>query len=67
MLSDYVTISKASKLTEGMYTEGALRMMIYRKRKHGLGKCVLKIDGKLLIDIKEFEKWIVGHRIDENT
>lgn len=44
-------------------TEGKLRWWIFHAEKNGLKSALIKIDGRLYVDLVEFNKWLEGQRL----
>jgi hypothetical protein len=44
-----------------LFTETSIRSRIYNDKAFKR-KCVIKIEGKIVIDLDKFEDWIEGHR-----
>lgn len=51
--------------TEGapILTEGKLRWWIFHAQTNGLASALVKVGGRVYIDIKTFSEWLDGQRI----
>lgn len=41
---------------------GGLRWLIFNAKDNGFAKCVVRVGRRVLIDEREFEKWLDAHR-----
>jgi hypothetical protein len=44
-------------------TEGKLRWWIFHAEKNGLETALIKIDGRLYVDLVEFNRWLEEQRL----
>lgn len=48
--------------TNPAFGEPSLRWLIHKRNENGFSRCVVKIGGRVLIDLVEFEAWLSSHR-----
>jgi len=59
--SNYRTVRQLAEETK--FTEGQLRWWIFHAKTNGLKIAIIKIGGRVFIDIAEFSKWLASHRM----
>lgn len=48
-------------------TEGKLRWWIFNADTNGFGKVMIKVDGRVYIDMARFNKWLEDQRCDKSS
>ena len=64
---DYKKLRTVKQIVENaapIITEGKMRWWIFNADKNGLGKALIRIDGRLYIDVDAFNNWLESHRDD---
>lgn len=54
--NNYKTIKELANMYKPLFTEASLRQMLH-KNTNGINSCVLKVGGKVLINVSKFEEW----------
>jgi len=58
----FMTVKELAK-TYPSFSESSLRYMIYNAKQNGFSICIRKLGKKLVINLREFEKWIDSHKV----
>lgn len=63
-MSSFVNLRTVRQLAQSnpAFGEPSLRWLIYKRNENGFARCVVKIGGRVLIDLVEFEAWLSSHR-----
>jgi hypothetical protein len=59
--TNYRTVKQLSEETK--FTEGQIRWWIFHAKTNGLIKAIIKIGGRVFIDVTEFAKWLDSYRL----
>ncbi len=49
------------------FSEPSLRWLVFQSRVNGFALCVVKVQGRVFIDIDQFDKWLDSHRSSGTT
>ena len=60
-----IPIKEIKKLYNGCFTESSIRWLIFNEKINGFSKCIIRIGRKILINLDEFEKWIVSEEASQ--
>lgn len=63
MVSDNIISVKGLAEHIPVFTESMIRWWIFNADKNGLNKCLIKIGGRVYVDLLEFNEWLEGQRL----
>ena len=52
------TVKKTAENYPEVFTESAIRWLIFNEKYNGFSRCIRRIGRKVLIDLDQFELWI---------
>lgn len=56
----FSTPKKIPEIYPGVFSESAIRWLIFNQEKNGFSRCIRRVGRKVLIDLDQFELWIDG-------
>jgi len=59
-----VTVSQLAERNPA-FAETTIRWWIANAEKNGFGICLIRIGGRVFIDMEKFEKWLENHRVEK--
>ena len=60
---DLRTVRQIAEANPGVWTEASLRWLIFNAENNGLSNAIVKIGGRVLIDVTRFNRWIESNRM----
>lgn len=45
------------------FTESMIRWWIFNADRNGFNACIIRVQGRVLIDRQAFERWLEAHRV----
>lgn len=63
VLEDLRTIKQLATANPGVWTESSLRWLVFNSKENGLDQAIVKLGGRVLIDIRQFERWLDSQRL----
>lgn len=52
------TVKNIPEIYPGVFTESAIRWLIFNEQQNGFSRCIRRIGKKVLLDLEQFELWI---------
>ena len=56
------TVRQLAEEYPHLFTEPALRWLIFNREKNGFDRCILRVGRRLFIDTRQLEAWFAEHR-----
>ena len=60
---DLRTVKQIAETNPGVWTEASIRWLIFNARQNGLDTAIVKVGGRVLIDIHRFNEWLESRRL----
>lgn len=63
MISDNLVSVRGLVNRIPLFTESMVRWWIYNANQNGLNKSLIKIGGRIYVDLREFDVWLESQRV----
>jgi hypothetical protein len=60
---DLRTVRQIAEANPGVWTEASLRWLIFNAEHNGMTTCIVKVGGRVLIDVARFDHWLESNRM----